>query len=151
MTHHSVHLFSMRHSYRYLTVQIDDGPPLSVAGHGTLCSDSFYVPDVSLVPDLTMQLMSARQITDHDCVSFLTLIFAIFWIVTQVTWLVLAPGVVTHIVFESLTGFVFLLLRLPVLLVLLSLLRPCRCFLSGIIVCIIFMVFNYLHCFVEVF
>jgi hypothetical protein len=67
MTHHSVHLSSMRHSYRYLAVQIDDGPPLFVVGHVTLCSNSFYVPDVSLVPDLIMQLISARQITDHDC------------------------------------------------------------------------------------
>jgi hypothetical protein len=38
----------------------------SVAGHGTLSSDSFHVPDVSLVSDLTMQLMSTGQITDHD-------------------------------------------------------------------------------------
>jgi hypothetical protein len=33
---------------------------------GTLSSDSFHVPDISLVPDFTIQLMSARQITDHD-------------------------------------------------------------------------------------
>jgi hypothetical protein len=31
-----------------------------------LCFDSLHVRDVSLVFDLTMQLMSARQITDHD-------------------------------------------------------------------------------------
>jgi hypothetical protein len=40
--------------------------PLSIAGHDTLCSDSFHVSDVSLVPNLTMQLMSTGQITDHD-------------------------------------------------------------------------------------
>jgi hypothetical protein len=28
---------------------------------------TLYVPDISLVPDLTMQFMSAGQITDHDC------------------------------------------------------------------------------------
>jgi hypothetical protein len=28
--------------------------PFFVAGQGTLFSDSFYVPDISLVPDLTM-------------------------------------------------------------------------------------------------
>jgi hypothetical protein len=33
--------------------------PLSIAGQGSLSSDSFYVSDVSLVPDLTMQFMSA--------------------------------------------------------------------------------------------
>jgi hypothetical protein len=32
-----------------------------------LYSNSFHVPDVSLVHDLTMQLMLAGQITDHDC------------------------------------------------------------------------------------
>jgi hypothetical protein len=67
MTPHSAHLSSMRSPYRHLTVQTTDGLPLSVAGYGTLCSDSFYIPDVSLVPDLIIQLMSARQITDHDC------------------------------------------------------------------------------------
>jgi hypothetical protein len=28
---------------------------------------TLHIPDVSLVPNLTMQLMSAGQITDHDC------------------------------------------------------------------------------------
>jgi hypothetical protein len=40
---------------------------LSVARHGTLYSDSFYFPDVSLISHLTMQLMSVVHITDHDC------------------------------------------------------------------------------------
>jgi hypothetical protein len=44
-----------------------DGSPLSVAEQGTLSSDSFYVYDVSFVLDLTMQLMSAGQITYYDC------------------------------------------------------------------------------------
>jgi hypothetical protein len=67
MTPHSVHLFSMSSSYRHLTVQTVDGLLLSIAGHDTLCSDSFYVPDISLVLDLTMQLMSGRQIADYGC------------------------------------------------------------------------------------
>jgi hypothetical protein len=37
--------------------------------------DSFHVPGVSLVPDLTMQLMSVGQITDHDCRTILDLDF----------------------------------------------------------------------------
>jgi hypothetical protein len=65
MAPHSTHLSSLRPS-RHCIVHTTDGSPLSVARQGTLSSDSFYVPDVSLVPDLTMQLMSARQITDHD-------------------------------------------------------------------------------------
>jgi hypothetical protein len=55
----------------------------------------------------------------------------------------------THNVFVSLTDFVLLPLRLPVLLLLL--LHPRRHFLSGIIVWVIFVLLNYLHCFVEVF
>jgi hypothetical protein len=54
MTPHSTHLFSLCLSYRHPTVHFADGSPLSVAQHGTLCSDYFYVLDVSLVPDLTM-------------------------------------------------------------------------------------------------
>jgi hypothetical protein len=64
MTPHSAHL-SLRPCH--CIVHIADGSPLSVAGRDTLSSDSFHVPDVSLVYDLTMQLMSAGQIADHDC------------------------------------------------------------------------------------
>jgi hypothetical protein len=66
MTPHSTHLSALRPSYCHCIVHTADGSPLSVAGQVTLCSDSFHVPDVSLVPDLAMQLMSAGQITDHD-------------------------------------------------------------------------------------
>jgi hypothetical protein len=54
MIPHSAHLSSMRPSYRHLTVQTADGSSLFVTGQGTLCSNSFYVHGVSLVPDLTM-------------------------------------------------------------------------------------------------
>jgi hypothetical protein len=57
MTPHSTHLSALCPSYRHCTIYITDGSPLSVAGQGTLYSDSFYVTYVSLVPDLTMQLM----------------------------------------------------------------------------------------------
>jgi hypothetical protein len=67
MTPHSTHLSSLRPSSRHCIVHTADGSPLSVAGHSTLSSNSFHVPDVSLVPDLTMQLMFAGQIADHDC------------------------------------------------------------------------------------
>jgi hypothetical protein len=66
MTHHSAHLSSLRHSYRHCIVHTTDGSPLSVVGQGTFSSDSFHVPDVSLMPDLTMQLMPIGQITDHN-------------------------------------------------------------------------------------
>jgi hypothetical protein len=63
MTPHS----SLRPSSRHCIVHTADGSPLSVAGYDTLSSDSFHVPDVSLVSDLTMQLISVGQIADHDC------------------------------------------------------------------------------------
>jgi hypothetical protein len=45
--------------------------PLFLFLDRALFSLTLHVPDVSLVPDLTMQLMFARQITDHDyCVIF---------------------------------------------------------------------------------
>jgi hypothetical protein len=67
MTPHSTYLSALRPSFRHCTVYTTDCSPLSVTGQNTLYSNSFHVPDVSLVPDLTMQLMSAGQITDHDC------------------------------------------------------------------------------------
>jgi hypothetical protein len=54
MTPHSAHLFALRPFYHHCTVHTIDGSPLSVAWQGTLCSDSFHVPGVSLIPDLTM-------------------------------------------------------------------------------------------------
>jgi hypothetical protein len=81
----------------------------------------------------------------------LTLIFTIFRIIAQVIWLVLPPSAVTHNVFGSLTSFIYLSLRLPALSVSLLLLHPRHHFLSGAIVWVIFVVLDYLHCFVEVF
>jgi hypothetical protein len=67
MTPHFAHLSSLCPSYRHCIVYTTDGSPLSVAGQGTFYYDSFDVPNVSLVTDLTMQLMPAGQITDYDC------------------------------------------------------------------------------------
>jgi hypothetical protein len=47
----------MSSSSRSRTVRIDDGSHLPVVGQDTLLSDSFSIPDVSYVPDLTMKLM----------------------------------------------------------------------------------------------
>jgi hypothetical protein len=107
MTPHSTHLSSL-HPYRHCTIHITDGSSLSVARHGTLCSNSFHIPDVSFVPDLRMQLMSLDRSLTMTVVLFLILIFATFRIVALVTWLAQAPIIVIHSVFESLTGFVFL-------------------------------------------
>jgi hypothetical protein len=46
MTPHSSHLSALHPSYHHCTVHIIDGSPLSVAGQGMLCSNSFHAPDV---------------------------------------------------------------------------------------------------------
>jgi hypothetical protein len=134
MTPHSAHLSSLQPYSRHCIVHTVDGSPLSVAGQDTLSSDYFHVPDVSLVPDLTMQLMSARQIVDHDCRVILDP--NICYIQDRHTGHLVGTGpvIVIHNVFGSLTGFIFLLLRPPVQSALHALLRPRRHLLSGIIV-----------------
>jgi hypothetical protein len=77
--------------------------------------------------------------------------FAIFKIVALVTWLALTAVVVIHSVFENLTGFIFFLLRLPVLSAPPVLLHPHHHLLCGIIIWDIFLALGYLHCFIEVF
>jgi hypothetical protein len=66
MIPHSTQFSSLHPSYRHCIIHTADEFSISVAGQGTLSSNSFYVTDVSLVPDLTMQLMYAGQITEHD-------------------------------------------------------------------------------------
>jgi hypothetical protein len=68
-----------------LTVQTVDGSPLSVVGSGTLSSSSFHVPNVSYVPNLTMQLISAGQLIDHGCRVIFYLTLAVFRILAQVS------------------------------------------------------------------
>ena len=52
--------------------------PLPIVGRGVLSTSSFHVPTISHVPQVTMELVSTSQITDHDCSSFLTLTLAAF-------------------------------------------------------------------------
>ena len=67
MTPDRTFLSSIQSPSQSLTVHTADGSSLSVAGEVTLLSTSFHVPNVSYVPNLTMQLMSAGQLTDHGC------------------------------------------------------------------------------------
>jgi hypothetical protein len=108
--------------------------PLSVARQGTLSSDSFHVPNVSLVLDLTMQLMSAGQIADHDCRVILDP--DVCYIQDRCTSHLVGtdPVVMIHSVFGSLTDFIFLPLRPPVLSAPPVLLHPRRHLLSDIII-----------------
>ena len=61
-----------------LVVQTAHGTSISVAGRGVLSTSSFHVPTVLHVPNLTMQLMSARQITNYDVASFLSWTLVVF-------------------------------------------------------------------------
>jgi hypothetical protein len=145
MTPHFTHISSLRPSYRHCIVHTADGSPLSVAGQGTLSSDSFHVPDVSLVPDLTIQLMSARQIADHDY--HVILDPDVCYIQGHRT----GPHRRDSQRLWELDWLVFLLLRSLVLLAPPVMLRPHRRLLSGIIVWVIFLSPDYLLCFFEVF
>jgi hypothetical protein len=132
ITRHSAHLSSLHHSYHHCIVHTVNGSPLSVAGQGTL---SFWL---FLCPRCFSCSWSDHAAYDRlltmTIVLFLILMFAIFRIVALVTWLALASVGVIHSIFESLTGFVFLPLRLPVLSALPMLLRPHHRLLSDIIV-----------------
>jgi hypothetical protein len=151
MTPHYARLSSLRPSYCHCIVHTINGSPLSVARQGTLSSDSFYVPDVSLVPGLTIQLMSAGQIADHDCRVILDP--DVWYIQDHRTGHLVGTGpvVVIHSVFRSLTGFIFLPLRPPVLSAPSVLLRPHRHLFNGIIVWVILLAPDYLLCFIVVF
>jgi hypothetical protein len=65
--------------------------------------------------------------------------------------LALAPVIVIHNVCESLTDFIFLSLRPPILSAPPVLLRPRRHLLGGINVWDIFLTPGYLLCFIDVF
>ncbi|WVZ93421.1 hypothetical protein U9M48_039399 [Paspalum notatum var. saurae] len=115
MTPHCTFLSSIHSRTRSLTVHTADGSSLSVAGKGTLLCSSFHVPDVSYVPDLTMQLMSAGQLTDHSC-----------HVIPNSDFCYVQDRHTGHLVDTSprhhdsqrlweLAGFVFVPLRLPVL------------------------------------
>ena len=98
-------------------------------------SPSFHVPAVSYVSKLTMQLISGGQLTDHSCRVILESDSCC--IQDRITGLLVGTGPRrrdSQRLWGSLTGFVFLLLLLPVLLVLLRPRHPHRLLLSGIIV-----------------
>ena len=67
MTHDSTHLRSLSPPSASLFVNTADGTSHSVLSHGTLRTPHFHVPSISHVPHLKLQLLSAGQITDHDC------------------------------------------------------------------------------------
>ena len=48
-------------------IQTADGTCCHITHQGSLSSSNFSVPNVSFVPQLSMNLLSVGQITDHNC------------------------------------------------------------------------------------
>jgi len=48
-------------------VKTADGTSCSITHKGSLCDSRFSVPNVSFVPQLSMNLLSVGQVTDHNC------------------------------------------------------------------------------------
>ena len=67
MTFDSSTLSSLQPLDSPISVLTADGTPLPVSSRGTLSTSSFFVPDISHVPRLTMNLFSACQLTDSGC------------------------------------------------------------------------------------
>jgi hypothetical protein len=67
MTSDSSILSSLRPLDSPLSVLTANGTSLSVSSQDTLSTHSFYVPDISHVPHLTMNLVSASQLTGSSC------------------------------------------------------------------------------------
>jgi len=49
------------------SIQTADGTSCYITHRGSICNTKFSVPDVSFVPQLSMNLLSVGQIADHNC------------------------------------------------------------------------------------
>ena len=49
------------------SVQTADGTSCSITHQGSLCNNHFSIPNVSFVPQLSMNLLSVGQVTDQNC------------------------------------------------------------------------------------
>jgi hypothetical protein len=67
MTSDASVLSSLRSLDFPLSVLTADGTSLPITSRGTLSTSSFSVPDVSLVPRLSMNLLSVTQTADSGC------------------------------------------------------------------------------------
>jgi hypothetical protein len=91
-----------------LNILTTDGTSHSVASRGTLSTTSFYVPDISHVHRLTMNLFSIA-FTNFVCHVIIDVESCLSRIDTPKLWLGLALGSVTLQAFGTSTGFMFLL------------------------------------------
>jgi hypothetical protein len=78
----------------HINVVTTDGTPLLITSRGTI-STPFYVPDVSHVTHLTMNLLFANQLIDSGCRVIFTLILALSRIIARRLWLELALSAMT--------------------------------------------------------
>ena len=49
------------------SIQTADGTSCHITHQGSLSSSKFSIPNVSFVPQLSMNLLSVGQVTDHNC------------------------------------------------------------------------------------
>jgi hypothetical protein len=49
------------------SVQTADGTVCHITHKGSLCDPHFTIPNIFFVPELSMDLLSVGQITDHNC------------------------------------------------------------------------------------
>jgi hypothetical protein len=49
------------------SIQTADGTSCSITHEGSLSTSHFFVPHVSFIPKLSMNLLSVGQVTDHNC------------------------------------------------------------------------------------
>jgi hypothetical protein len=108
MTHDSTHLDSLSSLHSPMSVKTADDTPLPIIGQGTLYTSSFHVSSISHVPQLHLQLFLPARLLIMVVMSFLTVTFVLFMIIAPGLWLVLAAGSVILLIFESLTGYIFL-------------------------------------------
>jgi hypothetical protein len=128
MTHDSTHLDSL-----------NSLPPILVIGQSTLYTFSFHVSLFLMYLSLTCIFFLPARLLIMVVVPFLILTLVLLRIVAPGLWLVLAIGSVILLIFESLTGYIFLQLilcasRLPLLMSLLLPFLPRPTLLSGIII-----------------
>ncbi|WVZ80634.1 hypothetical protein U9M48_028093 [Paspalum notatum var. saurae] len=138
-------LTRLRDEYEHLRAQLLACHPFVslMEALGDVCNEETRLRTAGLLPfcdcigcsffALTARCSSVPALEEEGAALSDSSDFTDSWIVTRVTWLVLALVVVILSIFGSLTGFVYLPLHLPVLTAPLWLLRPLLLLLSGII------------------
>ena len=67
MTYDATHLHSCQPVSSDLCIMVADGTVLPITNRGLLHTPLFHVPDVAHIPKLSMNLISASQLTSHSC------------------------------------------------------------------------------------